>query len=95
MVQWLRVRLPMQGTRIRGFKPWSGRIPHAAEQLGPCATTTEPALQSPHAKSPCLATREATAMRGLHTTMKSSPTCRNWRRPAYSNEDPTQPKINK
>ena len=30
-----------------GFEPWSGRIPHAAEQLGPCATTTEPALYSP------------------------------------------------
>ena len=25
------------------FEPWSGRIPHAAEQLGPWATTTEPA----------------------------------------------------
>uniref|UniRef100_A0A8C0CNM8 Uncharacterized protein n=1 Tax=Balaenoptera musculus TaxID=9771 RepID=A0A8C0CNM8_BALMU len=27
-----------------GFEPWSGRIPHAAEQLSPCATTTEPVL---------------------------------------------------
>ena len=26
-----------------GFEPWSGKIPHAAEQLSPCATTTEPA----------------------------------------------------
>ena len=26
------------------FEPWSGKIPHGAEQLGPCATTTEPAL---------------------------------------------------
>ena len=29
--------------RGHGFEPWSGRIPHAAEQLGPWATTTEPA----------------------------------------------------
>ena len=29
--------------RGHGFKPWSGKIPHAAEQLGPWATTTEPA----------------------------------------------------
>ena len=43
VVQWLRVCLPMQGTR---FKPWSGKIPHAAEQLKPCATTTEPVLYS-------------------------------------------------
>ena len=24
-----------------GFNPWSGKIPHATEQLSPCATTTE------------------------------------------------------
>ena len=30
--------------RGRGFRPWSGRIPHAAEELGPCTTTTEPTL---------------------------------------------------
>ena len=27
-----------------GFDPWSGRIPHATEQLSPCTTTTEPVL---------------------------------------------------
>ena len=27
-----------------GFDPWSGKIPHAVEQLSPCATTTEPVL---------------------------------------------------
>ena len=27
-----------------GFDPWTGKIPHAAEQLSPCATTTEPVL---------------------------------------------------
>ena len=26
------------------FKPWSRKIPHAVEQLSPCATTTELAL---------------------------------------------------
>ena len=25
--------------RRQGVHPWSGKIPHAAEQLGPCATT--------------------------------------------------------
>ena len=30
--------------RRHGFDPWSGKIPHAAEQLSPCATTTEPVL---------------------------------------------------
>ena len=30
-----------------GFEPWSGRIPHAAEQLDPWATATEPARLEP------------------------------------------------
>ena len=29
------------------FESWSGKIPHAAEQLGPWATTTEPACLEP------------------------------------------------
>ena len=33
--------------RGHGFDPWSGKIPHAAEQLGPWATTTEPARLEP------------------------------------------------
>ena len=33
--------------RGHGFEPWSGRIPHAAEQLGPWATTTETAHLEP------------------------------------------------
>ena len=37
-----------QRRRLR-LDPWSGRIPHAAEQLSPCATTIEPVLQSPGA----------------------------------------------
>ena len=44
VAQWLRICLPMQG---HGFEPWSGKIPHAAEQLGPWATTTEPARLDP------------------------------------------------
>ena len=45
VAQWLRICLPMQGGH--GFKPWSGKIPHAAEQLGPWATITEPACLEP------------------------------------------------
>ena len=33
--------------RGHGFEPWSGKIPHAAERLGPRATTTEPARLEP------------------------------------------------
>ena len=31
----------------RAFSRWSGKIPHALEQLSPCATATEPVLWSP------------------------------------------------
>ena len=41
VVQWLRIRLPMQGTRVWALVQ---EIPHAVEQLSPCATTTKPAL---------------------------------------------------
>ena len=33
--------------RGHGFEPWSGKIPHAVEQLGPWATITEPAHLEP------------------------------------------------
>ena len=33
--------------RGHGVEPWSGKIPHAAEQLSPWATTTEPARLEP------------------------------------------------
>ena len=33
--------------RGHGFEPWSGKIPHVAEQLGPWDTTTEPARLEP------------------------------------------------
>ena len=41
VVQWLRIACQC---RRHGFEPWSRKIPHAAEQLSPCATTIEPAL---------------------------------------------------
>ena len=38
------VKNPPANAGGHGFEPWSGKIPHAAEQLSACATTTEPAL---------------------------------------------------
>ena len=46
VAQWIRIHLLMQG---HGFDPWSGKVPHATEQVTPCTTTTEPALYSSHA----------------------------------------------
>ena len=77
--------------RGHGFEPWAGRIPHAAEQLGPWATAAEPAHLEPvlHNKRG-RDSEEARAPR-----WRAAPTCRNWRKPSHRNEDPTQPKINK
>ena len=44
VVQWLRIHLPVHGTR---FYPQSGKIPHAEGQLSACATTTEPTPLEP------------------------------------------------
>ena len=38
VVHWLRVCLQCRGHR---FDPWSRKIPYAAKQLSPCATTIE------------------------------------------------------
>ncbi|XP_054946923.1 replication factor C subunit 2 [Physeter macrocephalus] len=38
------LELNASNDRGHGFKPWSGKIPHAAEQLSLYATTTESAL---------------------------------------------------
>ena len=77
-----------------GFDSWSGEIPHAAEQLNTCAPQLwSHMLQKP--QSLCCTIREANAKRRLMSTMKSSPTRHNQRKPAQGNEDLVQPKTNK
>ena len=64
--------------RVQRFNPLSRKMPHAAEQLSPRASTTEPALLSSRAtnaealelQSPCSTTREATAMRSLYAATR-------------------------
>ena len=60
--------------RGHGFDPWSGKIPHAVEQLSPCAKTTEPALQSPRATTtePRATSTEAHMPRA-HTPQQEKP----------------------
>ena len=63
--------------RGRGFSPWSGKIPHAAEQLSPCTTSTEPECcdcWSPHTWSLCSAASHRNE-KPAHPT-KSSPCSR-------------------
>ena len=41
------VKNPPADAGGHGFEPWTRKIPRAAEQLSPCATTTEPACLEP------------------------------------------------
>ena len=71
VVQWLRTRLPMQGTQ---FSPWSG-LPPRVEQLSPWATAAGPALESPHS------TQERPPVRGtLGPQQRPAPTRHNQRK---------------
>ena len=54
------VCLPVQGHR---FNPWSGKFPHAAEQLSLCTTTAEPASRN----------KRSHPVRSLHTATRESP----------------------
>ena len=73
--------------RGHGFEPWSGKIPHAMEQLGPWATTTEPARLEPVLRNK----RGRDSERPRAPRQRVAPACRNWRKPSHRNEDPTQP----
>ena len=65
---------PSWRRRGRRSEPWSGKTPHAAEQLSQGVTTTEPSAQlsGPHAWGLCSATRGAPAMRSRHAARKGS-----------------------
>ena len=98
VVQWLRIRLPMQGT---WFKPWSRKIPHAAEQawapqlLSLRSRAHEPQLLKPTKLEPVLCNRrsqhdEKPAHRNEEQLLLAAT-----RESPCSNKGPIQPKINK
>ena len=77
VAQWLRIHLPMQGTWVQSLVREDPTCHGAAKPVhgNYWACALEPASHnywSPHAYSPCSATRETTATRGPHTAMKSS-----------------------
>ena len=84
VAQWLRICLPMQGTRVRALV-WEDPTCHGA--TGPvshnywaCASgACAPQQERPR-------WWEARAPR-----WRVAPTCHNWRKPSHRNEDPTQP----
>ena len=77
VAQWLRVCLPMQGTR---FDPW----PRNPTRCG----ATKPMSRNYWSLSPrAHARQQVTAVRSPQTPMKSSPCLRNERKPECRNQD--------
>ena len=85
VAQWLRIRLPMQGTPVWALVPKDPTCHGATKPMShnywSCALEPAshnywalvPQLLKPVRLEPMLATREATTMRSPHTATKSSP----------------------
>ena len=108
VVQWLRIRLPMQGTRIRALVREDPTCRRAAKPVrhNYWACALEPT--SHNYWSPRATTTEARAPRARALQQekpprwearapqqRAAPAHHNWRKPVWGNEDPTQPKLNK
>ena len=84
--------------RKYGFDPWSGKIPHATEQLSSYTTTIELELWSPgttateaHVPRACALQQEKPLQREAPTLqLESSPYSPQLEKSLHSNEDPTQ-----
>ena len=89
---WLSGKESACQCKRHGFDPWSGKIPHAAKQLSPCAQLWACALEpgnwllKPSSSRACAlhATRETTALRGPRTA------AREWPLLATTREKPVQ-----
>lgn len=79
--------LPMQGT---WFSAWSGKIPHASEQL-----KASPQLLSPGAASTDAAAPLRPVLHHKRNHCSEMPVHGNGGQPTGSNDDLVQPKINK
>ena len=75
--------------RRYGLNPWSRKIPHAMEHLGPCGQLLSPCSREPvlcNKRSPHNEKPEHHNYRVFSPQLEKSP---------HSNKDPAQPKINK
>ena len=73
VAQWLRIRLPMQGTQVRALVQEDPTCRGATKPVRHNYWARKPRLLKPlRASSPFSATREATAVRSPRTSMKKS-----------------------
>ena len=103
--RWLSGKESTCQSRRHGFDPWSGKIPHAVEQLSPWVTTIKPVLQSPEAAAIELTYCNYCWFRALKSVLsnnrsraqqvESRPHSLQLEKSPRSGEDWTQPWINK
>ena len=101
VAQWLRIHLPMQGTRVRSLvleDPTCGRATKPMHRnywacvlqlLSLCAVTTE--ARAPRARDP--QQEKPPRWEVCAPQRRVAPARRKQKKPAHSNKDPTQPKI--
>ena len=108
VAQWLRIYLPMQGTWVRALVQEDPTCHGATKpvQHNYWACALEPASHNYWARVPqllkpvrlesVLCNKKKPLQWEAHTPQRRvAPAHRNQRKPTHSNEDPTQPKINK
>ena len=88
VVQWLRIYLQCKG---HGFDPWSGKIPHALEQV---SRSVHHSYEAHMPYSPCSATREANAMRNHVPQLESSPSSPQLQKACVQQQRPSAAKKN-
>ena len=84
VAQWLRICLPMQGTRVRALVWKDPTCRGASRPMSHNYWACASGACAPQQERPRW--WEARAPR-----WRVAPTCRNWRKPSHRNEDPTQP----
>ena len=85
------VKNPPANAGEHGFNSWSGRIPHAAEQLSSQATTTESACPTA-----CAPQWEKPPQREIpHCNKERPPLTATREKKTCGNKHPVQPKVNK
>ena len=96
VVQWLRVRLPMQGTRVRSLFQEDPTCLGATKPASHNYWARVPQLLKPVRLEPTLRNKEKPPQWETRTPQWGvAPTRRNYRKPACSNKDPMQSKVNK
>ena len=73
VVQWLRVRLPMQRTRVQSLVQKDSTPCGATKPVHPCSRVHALHLLSWRTYSPCSKIKETTATTGPHTATRQQP----------------------